>query len=173
MRGGGVQKVIGVIISRLDSPSENKAVSSMLNVLYSAGYDVVIMESQFDPEKTNEHLSVLRKRNVEGVIVFGFTELDIDKVSQWQEKVVVIAMDTDQVSSINYDNQGLIQAVLNKLQAQGVNQLAYIGVDPKDKTTGLARLNAFQSGVMIMISMPFIVPVNFITRVLISLLMRS
>lgn len=144
MRGGGVQKVIGVIISRLDSPSENKAVSSMLNVLYSAGYDVVIMESQFDPEKTNEHLSVLRKRNVEGVIVFGFTELDIDKVSQWQEKVVVIAMDTDQVSSINYDNHGLIRAVLNKLQAQGVNQLAYIGVDPKDKTTGLARLNAFQ-----------------------------
>ncbi len=118
--------------------------SSMLNVLYSAGYDVVIMESQFDPEKTNEHLSVLRKRNVEGVIVFGFTELDIDKVSQWQEKVVVIAMDTDQVSSINYDNHGLIRAVLNKLQAQGVNQLAYIGVDPRDKTTGLARLNAFQ-----------------------------
>ncbi|MBY6197553.1 trehalose operon repressor TreR [Vibrio hangzhouensis] len=145
MRGGGVQKVIGVIISRLDSPSENKAVSSMLNVLYGAGYDVVIMESQFDPVKTNEHLSVLRKRNVEGVIVFGFTELDIEAVSLWNEKVVVIAMDTDQVSSINYDNQGLIRAVLDKLKQQGVDDLAYIGVDPEDKTTGLARLTAYQT----------------------------
>ncbi|HAS6168356.1 TPA: LacI family DNA-binding transcriptional regulator, partial [Vibrio vulnificus] len=46
MRGGS-QKVVGVIISRLDSPSENRAVGSMLNVLYQAGYDAVIMESQF------------------------------------------------------------------------------------------------------------------------------
>ncbi|MFC5076865.1 HTH-type transcriptional regulator TreR [Vibrio thalassae] len=145
MRSGGTQKVIGVIISRLDSPSENKAVSSMLKVLYGAGYDVVIMESQFDPLKTNEHLSVLRKRNVDGVIVFGFTTLDLDVVASWDEKVVVIAMDTDRVSSINYDNAGLIQAVLDKLKAQGVSQLAFIGVDPNDKTTGLARLNAYQA----------------------------
>ncbi|MCG9626286.1 trehalose operon repressor TreR [Vibrio mediterranei] len=144
MRGGGAQNVIGVIISRLDSPSENKAVSSMLNVLYAAGYDVVIMESQFDPVKTNEHLNVLRKRNVDGVIVFGFTELDLDAVADWDEKVVVIAMDTDRVSSINYDNAGLIHAVLNKLKDQGVSDLAFIGVDPEDKTTGLARLNAYQ-----------------------------
>ncbi len=86
MRGGGAQNVIGVIISRLDSPSENKAVSSMLNVLYAAGYDVVIMESQFDPVKTNEHLNVLRKRNVDGVIVFGFTELDLDAVADWMKR---------------------------------------------------------------------------------------
>jgi LacI family trehalose operon transcriptional repressor len=33
---------------------------------------MVIMESQFDCEKTNEHLSVLKRRNVDGVIVFGF-----------------------------------------------------------------------------------------------------
>ncbi len=36
MRGGS-QKVIGVIISRLDSPSENRSVSSMLEILYSNG----------------------------------------------------------------------------------------------------------------------------------------
>ncbi|NIY93665.1 LacI family DNA-binding transcriptional regulator, partial [Vibrio diazotrophicus] len=61
MRGGS-QKVIGVIISRLDSPSENRSVSSMLEIFYAHGYDVVIMESQFDRQKTNEHLDVLLKR---------------------------------------------------------------------------------------------------------------
>lgn len=50
MRGGS-QKVIGVITSRLDSPSENKAVSGILEVIYQHGYDAVIMESQFDAQK--------------------------------------------------------------------------------------------------------------------------
>ncbi|POB65566.1 trehalose operon repressor, partial [Vibrio vulnificus] len=89
MRGGS-QKVVGVIISRLDSPSENRAVGSMLNVLYQAGYDAVIMESQFDREKTNEHLEVLRRRNVDGVIVFGFTDIDLQTLAGWQDRAVVI-----------------------------------------------------------------------------------
>jgi LacI family trehalose operon transcriptional repressor len=142
MRGGS-QKVIGIIISRLDSPSENKAVSIMLEVLYGAGYDVVIMESQFDRDKTNEHLSVLKRRNVDGVIVFGFTGLDIDSARLWQEKMVVIAMDTPHISSINYDNEGVIVEALEYLQRQKLSNIAFIGVDPSDKTTGLMRLNAY------------------------------
>ncbi len=50
MRGGS-QKIVGIIISRLDSPFENKAVSTMLQAFYANGYDVVIRESQFSREK--------------------------------------------------------------------------------------------------------------------------
>ena len=144
MRGGS-QKVIGVIISRLDSPSENRAVGTMLNALYSAGYDVVIMESQFDRDKTNEHLDVLKRRNVDGVIVFGFTGCDEQALAEWGNRIVVIAMDTQMVSSINYDNQGVIDMALSHLEQQSISRIAYIGVDPEDRTTGLARLNAYQA----------------------------
>ncbi|EKO3834601.1 HTH-type transcriptional regulator TreR [Vibrio harveyi] len=144
MRGGS-QKVIGVIISRLDSPSENRAVGTMLNALYSAGYDVVIMESQFDRDKTNEHLDVLKRRNVDGVIVFGFTGCDEQALAEWGNRIVVIAMDTQMVSSINYDNQGVIDMALFHLEQQSISRIAYIGVDPEDRTTGLARLNAYQA----------------------------
>ncbi|MDF2154884.1 trehalose operon repressor TreR [Vibrio sp. CAU 1672] len=144
MRGGS-QKVVGVIISRLDSPSENRAVGTMLSALYQAGYDVVIMESQFDREKTNEHLQVLKKRNVDGVIVFGFTGCDETALAEWQHRAVVIAMDTEHVSSINYDNQGVIELALAHLEQHATRRIAYIGVNPEDKTTGLARLNAYQN----------------------------
>ncbi|CAH0525061.1 trehalose operon repressor TreR [Vibrio hippocampi] len=144
MRGGS-QKVVGVIISRLDSPSENRAVGTMLNVLYLAGYDVVIMESQFDRDKTNEHLDVLKRRNVDGVIVFGFTGCDEQALAEWGNRIVVIAMDTQMVSSINYDNQGVIDMALSHLEQQSISRIAYIGVDPEDRTTGLARLNAYQA----------------------------
>ncbi|RTZ16150.1 HTH-type transcriptional regulator TreR [Vibrio aquaticus] len=142
MRGGS-QKVVGVIISRLDSPSENKAVSSMLNTLYGAGYDVVIMESQFDRDKTNEHLDVLKKRNVDGVIVFGFSDFDLSQLASWQNRSVVIAMDTDEVSSINYDNKQVIVKALEFLEQKQLENIAFIGVDPSDKTTGKLRLDAY------------------------------
>ncbi|MDE1324584.1 trehalose operon repressor TreR [Vibrio aestuarianus] len=142
MRGGS-QKVIGVIISRLDSPSENRVVGNILQSLYQHGYDVVIMESQFDRYKTNEHLEVLRKRNVDGVIVFGFTDLDVDQLSLWTSRAVVISMDTECVSSINYDNDAIIQGALRHLNEQGIENIAYIGVDPSDKTTGSLRLESY------------------------------
>lgn len=142
MRGGS-QKVIGVIISRLDSPSENRSISSMLPRLYAAGYDVVIMESQFDAQKTNEHLTVLKRRNVDGVIVFGFTGCDVEQLLSWKDKMVVIAMDIEGVSSINYDNSGVIRRSLDFLHNNQISNIAYIGVDPSDKTTGEARLNAY------------------------------
>lgn len=142
MRGGS-QKVVGVIISRLDSPSENKAVSSMLSTLYAAGYDVVIMESQFDRDKTNEHLDVLKKRSVDGVIVFGFSDFDLSKLASWNNHSVVIAMDTQQVSSINYDNNQVIVKALQYLEGKQLSQIAFIGVDPSDKTTGQVRLEAY------------------------------
>ncbi|WP_415720830.1 trehalose operon repressor TreR [Photobacterium ganghwense] len=143
MRGGSA-KVVGVILSRLDSPSENKAVSGILDVIYQAGYDAVIMESQFSAEKTNEHLEVLTRRNVDGVIVFGFSGCDMSAIETFGHRAVVIAVDTDQVSSVDYDHKGLIELAVNKLVEQGLEAISYIGVDESDRTTGLMRLNAYK-----------------------------
>lgn len=142
MRGGSA-KVVGIILSRLDSTSENKAVRGILEVIYQAGYDAVIMESQFSAEKTNEHLAVLQKRNVDGVIVFGFSDCDLSAIEKLKHKAVVIAVDTDSISSVGYDNQGVIELAMNHFIEQGKQNISYVGVDPSDKTTGLMRLNAY------------------------------
>lgn len=142
MRGGS-QKVIGVIISRLDSPSENLVVSPLLKTLYAAGYDVVIMESQFDCEKTNEHLAVLKRRNVDGVIVFGFSDCDMYELESWGHRAVVIASDSSEISSVNYNNQSVIEMALNQLSQQNKTHIAFIGVDDTDVTTGRLRTQAY------------------------------
>ncbi len=144
MRGGS-QKVIGVIISRLDSPSENLVVSALLKALYAEGYDVVIMESQFDCDKTNEHLSVLKRRNVDGVIVFGFSGCDMYALENWGHRAVVIAADSTEISSVNYDNQAVIEMALNQLRESNNSNIAFIGVDDSDVTTGLMRTQAYLS----------------------------
>ncbi len=45
------QQVVGIIVSRLDSGSENQAVRGMLETLYQRGYDAVLMESKFSPPR--------------------------------------------------------------------------------------------------------------------------
>ncbi len=39
----------------------------------SRGYDPIMMESQFSPELVEEHLQMLSRRNIDGVVLFGFT----------------------------------------------------------------------------------------------------
>jgi LacI family trehalose operon transcriptional repressor len=46
MRGQS-DKVVAIIVSRLDSLSENLAVQTMLPAFYEQGYDPIMMESQF------------------------------------------------------------------------------------------------------------------------------
>lgn len=45
------QQVVGIVVSRLDSSSENQAVRGMLETLYQRGYDAVLMESKFSPPR--------------------------------------------------------------------------------------------------------------------------
>ena len=37
-------RLVGIIVSRLDSASENRAVRGMLEILYARGYDAMLME---------------------------------------------------------------------------------------------------------------------------------
>ncbi|NAW67221.1 trehalose operon repressor TreR [Photobacterium halotolerans] len=142
MRGGN-SRVIGILVSRLDSPSENKAVRGILEVIYAADYDAVIMESQFCADKTREHIAVLEKRNVDGVIVFGFSGFDCAILDSFTQRAVVIAVDTDSVSSVSYDNKGMISLAMAQFTGKGLKHISYIGVDIADRTTGQLRLDAY------------------------------
>ena len=49
--------------------TENRSVRGMLETLYARGYDAMLMESKFSPEMTAEHLALLERRGVDGLIV--------------------------------------------------------------------------------------------------------
>jgi len=137
-------KLVGIIVSRLDSASENRAVRGMLDLLYARGYDAMLMESEFDPAKVEEHLALLSRRGVDGVILFAFTGLELDHIRSWQNKLVLMARAWPNLASVCYDDQGAIQTILSALYEQGKRQIDFIGVDVSDTTTGLLRLQAYQ-----------------------------
>ena len=115
MRGQS-DKVVAIIVTRLDSLSENLAVQTMLPAFYEQGYDPIMMESQFSPQLVAEHLGVLKRRNIDGVVLFGFTGITEEMLAHWQSSLVLLARD-----------------------AKG----SYLGVPHSDVTTGKRRHEAY------------------------------
>lgn len=143
MMGGGSSKVIGIIVSRLSSTSENQVLSGLLDVIYANGYDALIMEGQLSASKTDEHLAVLQKRHVDGIILFGFSDYDLTTLELLGQKAIVITVNSEVISSVGYDNYGMIQQAMAHLKQLGKQHISYLGVNPDDKTTGRIRLNAY------------------------------
>ncbi|HKS35113.1 MAG TPA: trehalose operon repressor TreR [Enterobacteriaceae bacterium] len=142
MRGQS-DKVVAIIVSRLDSLSENLAVQTMLPAFYAQGYDPIMMESQFSVPKVQEHLGMLRRRNIDGVVLFGFTGLSEAMLTPWRNSLVLLARDASGFSSVCYDDEGAITLLMQKLFDQGHRQISYLGVPHSDITTGQRRHQAY------------------------------
>lgn len=142
MRGQS-DKVVAIIVTRLDSLSENLAVQTMLPCLYEQGYDPIMMESQFSPKLVQEHLDVLSRRNIDGVILFGFTGIADAMLTPWREMLVLIARDAPGFASVCYDDDGAIRILMQRLFDQGHRHISYLGVPDSDVTTGKRRHEAY------------------------------
>ena len=143
MRGQS-DKVVAIIVTRLDSLSENLAVQTMLPAFYEQGYDPIMMESQFSPEKVMEHLAMLKRRNIDGVILFGFTGITDDMLANWQSSLVLMARDARGFSSVCYDDHGAITLLMQRLFERGHRYISFLGVPTSDITTGQRRHDAYQ-----------------------------
>lgn len=137
-------RVIGIITSRLDSPSETRAVRGMLEVIYSKGYDVVLVESLFDTEKTREHVEMFVNKKVEGIIVFAISGIKYDYLKKLKVPVVMMAQEVEGFPSIVYDDYGAIEKVVNDFYETGYRRIGYLGVDLEDQTTGYRRYKAYE-----------------------------
>ncbi|HCT5584268.1 TPA: HTH-type transcriptional regulator TreR [Enterobacter kobei] len=142
MRGQS-DKVVAIIVSRLDSLSENLAVQTMLPAFYEQGYDPIMMESQFSPQLVEEHLGMLQRRNIDGVVLFGFTGIKDEMLKPWQPSLVMMARDAHGFASVCYDDEGAIITLMQRLYDKGHSHISFLGVPHTDVTTGKRRHEAY------------------------------
>lgn len=142
MRGQS-DKVVAIIVSRLDSLSENLAVQTMLPAFYEQGYDPIMMESQFSVQLVEEHLGMLQRRNIDGVVLFGFTGIKDEMLKPWQPSLVLLARDAHGFASVCYDDEGAIITLMQRLFDEGHRRISFLGVPHADVTTGKRRHEAY------------------------------
>ncbi|EKM6428487.1 trehalose operon repressor TreR [Cronobacter sakazakii] len=144
MRGQS-DKVVAIIVTRLDSLSENLAVQTILPALYEQGYDPIMLESRFSPALVQEHLGVLSRRHIDGVILFGFSGINEVLTAAWQKSLVLMARDATGFASVCYDDDGAIRLLMQRLYDHGHRHISFLGVPHSDITTGKRRHEAYLS----------------------------
>ena len=140
----GKSKTIGVIVSRLDSPSENRAVRGILEAIYERDYDVVLMESHFCEDTLRKNAELLAQKQVEGVIIMALPGLDYEYLHAMPYPVVMMAQRQAGFTSIVYDDYGSIEKIMGYLSSEKIEKVAFIGVSEQDLTTGQCRLQAYK-----------------------------
>lgn len=141
---GVKNRTVGIIVTRLTSSAENQALSGILPLLYAEQCEPIIVESQFKPQLVQDHLAFFRKRGVDGVILFAFSELQEAQFADWAQKMVVIARHYPSISSVYYQDHKAVTLLMNRLYQQGHRQIHYLGVSDRDQTTGYTRHQAYQ-----------------------------
>lgn len=137
-------RVIGIVASRLDSPSEIRAIRGMLEVIYGKGYDVVLVESLFDDEKTKEHIGMLINKKVEGIIIFAKSGMKYDYLKNLKMPIIMMAQKVEGFTSIVYDDYGAIEKIMDYFYKKNKRKIAYVGVELSDETTGKKRYEAYR-----------------------------
>lgn len=140
---GVAERVVGIIVTRLNSPAESQTLSVILQELYHQGVTPIIVESQFQPEKVKQHLRFFQQRQVNGVVVFAFSALSPSLLSIWKSALVVIARRYPTVSSVFYDDENAVNTLMNHFYQQGYRHIAYVGVEESDETTGHLRTRSY------------------------------
>jgi LacI family trehalose operon transcriptional repressor len=74
-----------------------------------------MMESQFSPQLVEEHLGMLQRRNIDGVVLFGFTGIKEEMLKPWQPSLVLLARDAHGFASVCYDDEGAIITLMQRL----------------------------------------------------------
>lgn len=136
-------KVVGIIMTRLHSTAESQTLSAILTQLYARQITPLIVESQFDPQKVKQELALFQSRQVDGVVVFGFSELNIDILQSWKKPIVTVARAYANISAVYYDDEKAIKTLMEQLYRQGHRKIAYLGVQESDETTGKHRTQAY------------------------------
>ncbi|OOF66368.1 LacI family DNA-binding transcriptional regulator [Rodentibacter sp. Ppn85] len=140
---GAQEPVVGIIVSKLNSSGESQTLRAILTALYRQKITPIIVESQFDERQVARHLNLFKQRQVDSVIVFGFSPLSEQILQQWRGNIVVIARYFKDISCVHYDDQNAINALMDKLYTQGYRHIGYLGIHDQDETTGRLRTQSY------------------------------
>jgi LacI family transcriptional regulator len=141
---------VGLVIPDLTNPLFPPIVRGIENVLESAGYSALIVNTDNDPERERALIESLRSRQVEGLIV-GTARLDHPLLRQLQEQDVKIVLINRRIEDLQMpfvvgdDATGITLAVKHLVDL-GHTRIAHIA-GPQMTSTGLDRSRAFRHAV--------------------------
>lgn len=138
-------KLIGVIIPKIDSDSISQVVAGISEVLSEEGYQMLLANTENDPEKELEYLNTFSQHMVDGVILLG-TVLSAklrSRLRSLEFPMVILGQAASLTSSIYHDDYLAAVKMTEYMIQKGYRKICYIGVSEKDEAVGKLRKQGF------------------------------
>ncbi|MFN2532815.1 MAG: LacI family DNA-binding transcriptional regulator [Pyrinomonadaceae bacterium] len=144
----GRSHTIGLLVSDISNPFFPELAKSVEDVAFERGYDVILLNTKYDAQRTSHYVRRLIERQVAGVALMT-SELDfavIDELASKHVSVVFLDLGTagERMSNLAVDYaMGITEAVRHLVQL-GHKSIAYLG-GPNRLRSAAKRLEAFRN----------------------------
>ena len=146
----GRSHTLGLVISDIANPFFPELVKSIEDAAFEHGYDVVLSNTNYDPERTSRYVRRLIERKVAGVALMT-SELDSALISEMaRREVSVVFLDLGEpgphMSNLCVDYEAGIEGAIRHLVDLGHRRIAFVG-GPGHLRSAARRLEAFRGAV--------------------------
>ncbi|MDY0394356.1 LacI family DNA-binding transcriptional regulator [Virgibacillus halophilus] len=138
-------KVIGVIVPRLSTDTSSRLVNSINDILAEQGYQIILANTNLNPEKEIANLRLLRSRQVDGIILLA-TNINptlIKEIENLTVPLVALGQEIPGISVILNDDYQAAKDMTKLFGEQSHQDIAFIGVSEQDRAVGHLRKKGF------------------------------
>ncbi|WP_042464166.1 LacI family DNA-binding transcriptional regulator [Neobacillus dielmonensis] len=134
-------KVIGVILPKISTETSSRLVKGLDHVLAKEGYQILLTNTNLETEKEIEYLRLLKSRHVDGIILSAtiINQPLIDEINQLNIPFVTVGQYISGLANVLFDDYQASKDMVNYIVNKGYKQIAFIGVDEKDRSVGYLR----------------------------------
>ncbi|MER2057898.1 MAG: LacI family DNA-binding transcriptional regulator [Niallia sp.] len=134
-------KVIGVILPKISTETSSRLVKGLDEVFAKEGYQILLTNTNLDPEKEIEYLRLLKSRHVDGIILSAtiINEPLVEEINQLNIPFVTVGQHISGISNVLFDDYQASKDMVHLMIKKGYKEIAFIGVDEEDHSVGYLR----------------------------------
>jgi LacI family sucrose operon transcriptional repressor len=136
---------IGVIMPRTNSSSVGSMISGILSVLNEHGYQLLLADTENDPNKELDYISTLDEKQVDGIIFIGtvFSAAHKKALKKMEIPLVILSQKLSGIHCVYFDDYHSIYETTKLLIEKGCKKIGYLGAIMEDKAAGKKRYQGF------------------------------
>ncbi|MCM3364040.1 LacI family DNA-binding transcriptional regulator [Niallia sp. MER TA 168] len=134
-------KVIGVILPKISTETSSRLVMGLDEVFAKEGYQILLTNTNLNPEKEIEYLRLLKSRHVDGIILSAtiINQSLVEEINHLEIPFVIVGQNISGISNVFFDDYQASKDLVNLMIKKGYNQIAFIGIDEEDRSVGYLR----------------------------------
>ena len=143
-------KLIGVILPKIDSAAAmGNIVAGILSVINDNGYQMLLADTQSDPQKELEYLRFFNEKQVDGVVLVAtvFTPDHRKALKEMTVPVVIVGQQLSGYHCVYHDDYHAFYDITTLLLDKGRRRMGYVGVFHQDKAVGVERFRGYSDAV--------------------------